>query len=57
MADRKVRTLAEDLQAAGWHQLRWYCRDDRGMPLPPGGYFCRLKSKLFGKSIKMLYLP
>ncbi|MBC7185804.1 MAG: T9SS type A sorting domain-containing protein [Calditrichaeota bacterium] len=57
VAGRKVRTLAEGLQADGWHQLRWDGRDARGVPLPAGVYFCRLKSKLFDKSIKMLYLP
>ncbi|MCR4439556.1 MAG: FlgD immunoglobulin-like domain containing protein [bacterium] len=57
VAGRKVRTLAEGLQAAGWHQLRWDGRDDRGGPLPRGVYFCRLKGRVFDKSIKSLFLP
>jgi len=40
---RRVRTLLDGAQAAGWHVLAWDGRDDAHRLLPAGVYFSRLK--------------
>jgi len=39
-----VATLAEGLLPAGYEEIRWSGRDDRGRTLPSGVYHCRLKT-------------
>lgn len=40
---RLVRRLAVGSLAPGRHELTWDGRDDGGMPLPAGTYFCRVE--------------
>ncbi|MFH1567464.1 MAG: FlgD immunoglobulin-like domain containing protein, partial [Gemmatimonadota bacterium] len=39
---RRVRSLARGPREAGAHRLTWDGRDDRGLPVGSGVYFCRL---------------
>jgi hypothetical protein len=40
----RVRTLIEHWQEAGHHAIVWDRRDERGLIMPSGVYFCRLES-------------
>ena len=41
---RKVRSLTEQVRAAGWNVVEWDGRDDRGRAVGSGTYFARLAS-------------
>lgn len=39
---RLVRTLVDGAREAGSHSISWDARDDRGLPVAGGAYFCHL---------------
>lgn len=41
---RRVRGLVAEMKAPGEHAVDWDCRDDRGLPVPSGAYFCNLRA-------------
>ncbi len=41
---RRVRTLIDEAQAAGWHAVNWNGTDDRGRQAPSGVYVSRLQT-------------
>ncbi len=41
---KPVRTLLDQVALRGELRVRWDCRDDRGMRVPTGVYFCRLEA-------------
>lgn len=43
-AGRMVRRLVDDVQTAGGHTASWDGRDDRGVAVASGVYFCRLRA-------------
>lgn len=53
---RTVRTLVEGHADAGIHKLTWDGRDDAGLPVSCGVYFCRLQTQAHVSLNKMLIL-
>jgi flagellar hook assembly protein FlgD len=53
---QKIRTLVEEPRSAGRYQVVWDGRDDRGMTVGSGTYFCRLQAGDFAIVQKMLLL-
>ena len=53
MQGHETRTLVNEKQTAGKHSVIWDGTDDRGMPIGPGVYICRLQVRnlLFRKKI------
>ena len=54
-AGRKVRTLVNGLQTAGYKAVKWDGKDDAGRRVAPGTYFCRLQAGKF-KSVRKIEL-
>ncbi|MEZ4387251.1 MAG: C25 family cysteine peptidase [Candidatus Krumholzibacteriia bacterium] len=54
VAGRRVATLVRGVVAAGQHQVVWQGRDDRGLQVASGVYFCRLADGQSLQSRKML---
>ena len=52
----EVRTLVDMDQAANWYVVTWDGRDDLGLSVASGLYFCRLKAGDFSKTIKMIFV-
>ena len=50
----KVRVLTSSNYISGLNTLRWDGKDDQGQDLSTGLYFCRLKTKRYQESIKLL---
>jgi hypothetical protein len=53
---RKVVTLVDDYEAAGYHSVVWNGKDSQGSAVPSGVYFCRIQ---FGSDVylrKMMLL-
>ena len=48
---RKIKTLVDAVQPAGFHSCLWNARD-----LPSGVYLCRMKAGKYAKTLKMLQL-
>jgi hypothetical protein len=42
---RQVRTLLNETRAAGWHEVTWDGRDDRGRAVPASTYVYRVESR------------
>ena len=53
LAGRKVKTLVNDYQNAGWYQIQWDGLNEQSLPLNSGIYFCRLRATGFSQTIKM----
>lgn len=53
---RRIRTLVHAVQAEGEYRLRWDGRDELGMPVAPGLYFCRLRAGAATQIRKMMVL-
>ncbi len=53
---QKVRTLVDGFKPAGSHRIVWNGKDDRGMSLPTGMYFYKMRAGEFVKVRKMLLL-
>lgn len=51
---QKIRTLAEKDHAAGFHEIRWDGRDDKGRPVGSGNYFYQLTSNNFSSTKKIV---
>jgi hypothetical protein len=51
---RKVRSLADQVRAAGWNVVEWDGRDDRGRAVGTGTYFARLASPDGTRSEKVI---
>ncbi|MBI3006324.1 MAG: T9SS type A sorting domain-containing protein [Ignavibacteriales bacterium] len=52
----EVASLAEGVQQAGTHSLRWDGRDKNGVALSSGVYFVRLSARDYVDVIKILYM-
>ena len=44
MMGRKVRTLVQDTQSAGYHTALWNATNDRGLPVSAGMYIYTLQA-------------
>jgi hypothetical protein len=53
---QKVVTLVDEPELAGWHEVIWAGKDDKGSDLASGIYFYRLSADDFTQSKKMLLL-
>lgn len=51
---RRVKTLVDGEMPAGYYQLSWDTRDDRGMAVSSGSYFCRMQASEFVASKKVV---
>lgn len=49
-----VKTLVDESQPAEFYAVRWDGRDDRGLPVASGVYFCYLQAGRFAQSRKMI---
>lgn len=50
----KIKVLVDANLAAGRHFIRWEADDDSGYPVAAGVYFCKLKTGIGEKTIKIL---
>lgn len=53
---RRVKTLLDQKQAAGFHQIVWDGTNDQGKLLSSGVYFYRLEADGFSQTRKMLWM-
>ena len=59
---QKVRTLVDEVQKAGYHEVIWDGRDEFGREVASGVYLCRMEAApkseggSFVRTIKMLLL-
>ncbi len=56
MAGQLVRTLVSEYKVAGWHEVRWEGRDERGMKVFQGLYCLQLKSEGIVTNCRMIKL-
>jgi hypothetical protein len=56
VSGRLVRTLVDGVIDGGLHEATWDGRDDRGMSVSSGVYFCRMEAGEFAESAKMVLL-
>ncbi len=56
VAGRHVRTLVDGEVDPGYHAAVWDGRDDNGVEVSSGVYFCRMEAKGFDDSTKMVLL-
>jgi subtilisin-like proprotein convertase family protein len=56
VSGRLVRTLVNGRESAGYHEAVWDGRDDRGVEVATGVYFCRMQAEGFSDSAKMVLL-
>ena len=56
ISGRRVATLVDGPQPAGWHAVSWDGRTDSGLEAASGVYFYRLKSGDLQRSRKLLLL-
>jgi hypothetical protein len=54
MLGTEVRSLADGVQSAGYHQMVWDARANDGRSMPSGLYFCTIQASGTSKTIKML---
>ena len=53
---QKIRTIVNEIQAAGSYRLSWNARDENGKQVPSGVYIYLLKTGEFKQSRRMLLL-
>jgi N-acetylmuramoyl-L-alanine amidase len=53
VAGQTVKILVDESQPAGSHTIRWNGRDDHGLPVASGVYFCHLQTDQLAQSRKM----
>jgi hypothetical protein len=51
-----VRTLFDGKQPAGTYSIEWNSRNNAGIPVSPGVYFCRLQTDNYTGTLKMFLL-
>ena len=56
LVGQHVRTLVDEVQAAGAYRVRWDARDGRGAAVATGVYFIRLRYPGGVQTRRMLYL-
>ncbi|MFH1689847.1 MAG: C25 family cysteine peptidase [Candidatus Eisenbacteria bacterium] len=56
VAGRLVRTLVDGEVGAGYRTVVWDGRDDRGVEVGSGVYFCRMETDGFGDTAKMVLM-
>ena len=56
MMGRKVRTLVQDAQSAGYHTALWNATNDRGLPVSAGMYVYILQAGDHHHMKKMILL-
>ena len=56
VSGRRVRTLASGPQAAGVNAVPWDGRNDRGVEVASGVYYCRMTARDFDDTIKLILL-
>jgi hypothetical protein len=56
VAGRRVRTLLDEIRAAGAHTVTWDGRNDAGQRVASGVYFCKLVTGDFAQTRKMVLL-
>jgi hypothetical protein len=54
---QRIAVLSDQAMAAGFHMVQWNGRTINGEKPSSGMYFCRLQTKSFSKTIKMMLLP
>ncbi len=56
IAGRLIKTLAKKEFRSGYYTLTWDGRDERGVPLPSGVYFCKLEmgNRIVSKKIVLI---
>ncbi len=50
------RLLVDGMMQAGYHELHWDGKDDNYQQVPTGIYLCKLSTKNYQKSIRMLFM-
>jgi flagellar hook assembly protein FlgD len=53
---RKIKSLSNANQTAGYHSLQWDATNDLGEIVSTGMYFYTLRTKQFSETNKMLFL-
>jgi hypothetical protein len=53
---RKVRSLPDQVRAAGWNAVEWDGRDDRGRAVRAGTYFARLEAAEGQRTEKVIHI-
>ena len=53
---RKVRSLADQVRAAGWNAVEWDGKDDKGRAVRAGTYFARLEAAEGQRTEKVIHL-
>jgi hypothetical protein len=53
---RKIRSLADQVRAAGWNAVEWDGKDDKGRAVRAGTYFARLEAAEGQKTEKVIHL-
>jgi flagellar hook assembly protein FlgD len=56
VSGRLVRVLLDGPQSAGTRRALWDGRNEDGLPVASGVYYCRMRSGGFDQSIKMMLL-
>ncbi len=52
----EIRILIDEVQPAGTHSIVWEGKDDRGLQVASGIYFCRFKSEGFTETKRMILI-
>jgi xylan 1,4-beta-xylosidase len=53
---QKIKTLLRTNQSAGNYRINWDAKDNQGLNVPSGLYFCQMKTDKFIQTRKLLYL-
>lgn len=53
---KRIKTLIQGSQTAGWQTAIWNAKDEAGLPVTSGVYFYRLRANDFSSTRSMLYL-
>jgi hypothetical protein len=53
---RKIKTLINSSQSAGWYNVQWNGTHQDGTPVGTGMYFARIQAGNYSEVIKMVYL-
>nr|NIT61798.1 T9SS type A sorting domain-containing protein [Fodinibius sp.]NIV16402.1 T9SS type A sorting domain-containing protein [Fodinibius sp.]NIY30378.1 T9SS type A sorting domain-containing protein [Fodinibius sp.] len=53
---QKIKTLVDEVKAAGAHSVTWDGTDERGQPVPSGVYFYRFDAGVVSGTKKMMLM-